>query len=265
MSAETLAERILAPGGLTPLYQPIVRTRGGAHWVHSYECLTRGPEGTNLRAADVLFEYVRRKRMETAVDRACIAAALAEGRRIPGAPELSLNVHATTIATDRGFSDFLARCAADAEISTSRLTVEIVEHSPALDERNFLDGLDRLRAIGVRIALDDVGLGQSNYKMVLDASPDYLKIDRFFISHCDTEPRQRSIIQSIAELADRFGAQAIAEGVERREELEAVASYGIDLIQGYFFSQPLPVSAFVDDDGARADDGAERRVACSGA
>jgi EAL domain-containing protein (putative c-di-GMP-specific phosphodiesterase class I) len=86
--------------------------------------------------------------------------------------------------------------------------------------------------------------------MVLDASPDFLKIDRFFVSHCDAEPRRRAIIQSIAELAQRFGAESIAEGVERPEELVALADQGIDLIQGYLFAKPLPLSFFLDRDAA---------------
>jgi EAL domain-containing protein (putative c-di-GMP-specific phosphodiesterase class I) len=250
MIADTLTERIFAPGGLTAMFQPIVNARADPAEVHSYECLTRGPKGTNLESSDVLFEYVRLKRMEPAVDRACFSTAIEAGSQIPGSPNLSINVHATTLATDRAFVDDVCRIAADAGVAASRLTVEIVEHSPAFDGKTFLDALVRFRKMGARIALDDVGLGQSNYKMVFDASPDYLKIDRFFISHCDAEPRRRAIIQSIAELAERFDAASIAEGVERPEELATLADHGVDLIQGYLFAKPLPLSFFLDREAA---------------
>jgi EAL domain-containing protein (putative c-di-GMP-specific phosphodiesterase class I) len=252
MSGKVLSERIVEDGALTPLFQPIVRTSGKAVAVHSYECLTRGPEGTNLHAADVLFEYVRLKRMEAVVDRACVTAALQQGARVPGLPDFSVNVHAATIATDPGFPDFLEGKAETSGIAPGRLIVEIVEHLPGLDERMLLQGLDRVRELGIRIALDDVGLGKSNYKMVLDVGPDFLKIDRFFVSHCEENPRRLAVIQSIAELAARFGAQAIAEGVERKEELVPLTDFGIDLIQGYLFSKPLSISALVDADGPRA-------------
>jgi len=260
VSGKILSERILEPGALTPLFQPIVRTSGIGPSVHSYECLTRGPEGTNLHAADVLFAYVRLKRMEAVVDRACLAAALGQGARIPGSPDFSVNVHAATIATDPAFSDFLAGLAEETGIGPSRLVVEIVEHLPGLDEKKLLQGLEGLRDLGVRIALDDVGLGQSNYKMVLDVNPDFLKIDRFFVSRCESDPRRLAIIQSIAELAARFGAQAIAEGVERSEELAALTEFKIDLIQGYLFSKPLSISALVDSDGPRASTAPRWRV-----
>ena len=245
MSEVPLSDRLFAPGGLTPMFQPIVRTGEGPPSIHAYECLSRGPAGTNLERADVLFEYVRLKRIEAQVDRACIAAALEAGSEIPGAPPLSVNAHAISIATDREFAGALARVARSYGIETSRLTVEIVEHSPAFDNRPFLDGLGQLRDLGMAIALDDVGLGQSNYKMILDAEPDYLKIDKYFVAGCDAEPRQRAIIESIADLARRFGAEAIAEGVERPEELAALRSIGIELVQGYLFARPMPISSLV--------------------
>ena len=243
MSDRSLSDILLSPGGLTPMFQPIMRTSTAPASLHAYECLTRGPARTNLEQADVLFEYVRRKRIEAPADRACVTAALQAASAIPSSPHLSINVHASTLATDGEFSNMLARVAGESGIATARLTVEIVEHSPALDTSAFLRGLERLRALDISIALDDVGLGESNYKMILDADPDYLKIDRYFISHWETAPRRRAIVESIADLAHRFGAEAIAEGVERPEELEALRGLGIDLIQGYLFSKPVSIAS----------------------
>lgn len=247
MSDRSLGDLLLSPGGLTPMFQPIMRARGQAASLHGYECLTRGPAGTNLEQADVLFEYVQRKRIEVPADRACVATALKAAAAIPGAPRLSVNVHALTLATDQAFAATLAGIAEESGIATGRLTVEIVEHSPSLDTAGFLRGLERLRALGISIALDDVGLGQSNYKMILDADPDYLKIDKYFVSHCDSEPRRRAIVESIADLANRFGAQAVAEGVERPEELATLQGLGIELVQGFLFSRPLPIALLRDD------------------
>jgi len=243
VSERSLSDTLLSPGGLTPMFQPIMRTSTTPASLHAYECLSRGPARTNLEQADVLFEYVRRKRIEAPADRACVTAALQTASAIPGSPGLSVNVHAITLATDPDFSKMLAHVAGASGIATGRLTVEIVEHSPALDTSAFLRGLERLRALDISIALDDVGLGESNYKMILDADPDYLKIDRYFISHWETEPRRRAIVESIVDLARRFGAEAIAEGVERPEELEALRGLGIDLIQGYLFSKPMSIAS----------------------
>ncbi len=244
----TLLDRILAPGGLTVVLQPIFDAEGPAPVIHSYECLTRGPAGTNMESADILFEYIRRKKAEQTLDRACIEAGLEAGSRLSGLPHFSLNVHAITLATDPEFPEFLKAAAGRRGISTTRLTIEIVEHAPTWHEDSFLDTLVRLRQLGVQIALDDVGLGHSNYKMIIEADPEYLKIDRFFVTNCPNDRKRRAVIQSIVELAHQFEASVIAEGVETREEFEWLLSHGVHLFQGYYFSRPLSIDVLVNSD-----------------
>ena len=119
------------------------------------------------------------------------------------------------------------------------MTVEIVEHAPPWDSEAFLRALASLRQLGTSIALDDVGLGQSNFKMLLDASPEFLKLDRYFVDGCTHDPKRRAVIGSIEELARRFGARVIAEGVETEEDLLTVRALGVSLVQGFLFSKPL--------------------------
>jgi EAL domain-containing protein (putative c-di-GMP-specific phosphodiesterase class I) len=235
-----LLDAILDPGGLRVLFQPIVEVGPeGKRGVHALECLTRGPQGTNLENAGVLFDYVRRKREESRVDRACVSTALDTAVAIPNRPLLSLNVHASTLGRDLGFPAFLGERAAAAGIPPGDLIVEIVEHAPPWDGHSFLAALQTLRDMGVRIALDDVGLGQSNYRMVLDCRPDYFKIDRYFAHGSAGDPHRRAVMESVHQLARKFGAQVVAEGIERPEDLETVTSLGIDLVQGYIFSPPV--------------------------
>jgi EAL domain-containing protein (putative c-di-GMP-specific phosphodiesterase class I) len=187
----------------------------------------------------VLFEYVRRKRAEAAIDRACVAAALAEGSLLPGSPRLSVNVHASTLGRDAGFHDFLLERARAVGIVPARLVIEIVEHAPPLDVPGFRRALEQLRAAGVSIALDDVGLGQSNYKMILDVRPDIYKIDRYLVSGAWSDPYRQIVLDSLARMVRRLEARAVAEGVEDRHELVAVEAAGIDLVQGFLFARPL--------------------------
>jgi EAL domain-containing protein (putative c-di-GMP-specific phosphodiesterase class I) len=234
-----LLDAVLAPGGLRVVLQPIVEVDGGGCHLHGFECLMRGPRGTNLESADVLFDYVRRKREESLVDRACVEAALREGGRLPGRARLTLNVHASTLGRDHEFPAFLAQTAAANGVALSRLTVEIVEHAPPWDGRSFLSALFVLREAGVSIALDDVGLGQSNYRMILDCRPDYFKIDRYFTHGCHADPYRLAVLESVHHLAGRFGGRSVAEGIEEQADLAAVVGLGIDLVQGFVFSPPL--------------------------
>lgn len=230
---------ILGPGGITPMYQPICMIGGSTPPILSgFECLSRGPMGTNFESANVLFDYVRLKREESLVDRACVSAALMKAPRRADL-RLSVNVHASTLGRDRAFVSFLFGSAESNGISLNRLTIEIVEHAPPWDNDSFLTALTTLRENGVKIALDDVGLGQSNFKMMIDVRPDFLKIDRYFVESCNTDPNRCAVIESLLSLASRFGAQVVAEGVSTTEVMERLLGMGVSLMQGYLFARPL--------------------------
>jgi EAL domain-containing protein (putative c-di-GMP-specific phosphodiesterase class I) len=234
-----LLDQILAPGGLRTVFQPIYRVKGAHRRLHGIECLTRGPRGTNAESAGVLFEYVRRKRQENVVDRACVLSAFRTAEKLGGAPQLSVNAHASTLSRDRGFPAFLAEAARQHGIVPERITLEIVEHGPALDGISFGDALAEVRSLKMSIALDDVGVGASNLKMMLDCKPDYFKIDRHFVSGVHGDQGKRATLEAVTHIARTVGAEVVAEGVETLRELEAVSAIGIELIQGYLLCAAL--------------------------
>jgi len=235
----TLLDLILEPGRLSVVFQPMFEVGTSQPQLFALECLIRGPKGSNAERPNILFEYVRRKRAEAVVDRACIATALADAGLLPGDPRLSLNVHASTLGRDPGFHAFLLERAREARIDPRRLIVEIVEHSPPMDVPSFRRALTQLRDAGVAIALDDVGLGQSNYKMILDVRPEIYKLDRYLVSGAWADPYRQVILDSLARMVRRLEARAVAEGVEDHHELVAVEAAGIDLVQGFLLARPL--------------------------
>jgi EAL domain-containing protein (putative c-di-GMP-specific phosphodiesterase class I) len=235
----TLLDAILEPGRLSVVFQPIFEVGTARPHLHAVEALIRGPRGTNVERPAVLFEYVKRKVAEAPVDRACVASVLGEAGRFATVPMLSINVHASTLCRDTGFPAFFLDRAQAAGIDPARLIVEIVEHSPALDLPSFRLALGALRAAGVTIALDDVGLGNSNYKMILDVRPDIYKLDRYLVESAWNDPYRQVILDSLARMVRRLEARAVAEGVETAQELVAVEAAGIDLVQGFYFAQPL--------------------------
>lgn len=231
---------LLRPGCLTSVYQPVFRIADGVPELHGVECLTRGPKGSNFESAKILFEYVRLKRQEQAIDRACVSSALSNLGFLPRDARVSVNVHASTLGRDPAFGDFLLAAADHASLPLSRLTIEVVEHAPPWDSETFVRVLRRLRMLGVKIALDDVGLGQSNFKMMVEVEPDYLKLDRYFVDGCHADSDRRAVIGAVQYLARHFGAQVIAEGVETAEDLAEIVGLGIDLIQGFLLCRPAP-------------------------
>ena len=195
--SESALNRILQPGAITPVYQPVFRVAGADQRIEGVECLSRGPAGTNFESAEVLFEYVRLKREESLVDRACIAAAFRGASALPPSLRLGINVHASTLGRDHGFIAFLEATAAATGIALQRISIEIVEHAPPWDGMSFRSSIEQLRQLGLQIALDDVGLGQSNFKMILDVRPDFLKLDRYFVDGCSSDPHRRAVVAEI--------------------------------------------------------------------
>jgi len=238
MKRRTLLHDILGPGGLSILFQPIYEIAGNETILFALEALARGPKDSNVESANVLFEYVRRKGKEVEVDRACIAGAIASGSTVPGSPAISVNVHASTLERDPQFADFLVETCSRHEMPVSRLILEIVEQQKFWDERAFFDTLYELRAMGVRIALDDIGIGYSSHRMLVEVRPELFKIDRYFITGCSVKDSSRAAIESIVLLASRLGGRVIAEGIEEIADFETVTALGIDLVQGYYFARP---------------------------
>ena len=238
----SLLDQILEPGALRLAFQPIVSIQGGAPRLRGLEALARGPRGTNLERPDLLFDFVRRKRAECEVDRCCVGMVLEAVADLPDHVRISVNVHASTLARDPDFPAFLADSAREYGVDLERLSVEIVEHAPPWDSEHFLNGLAAIRASGPKIALDDVGLGQSNYKMILDCRPHFFKIDRYFVQGVEADPYRLLVIESVTSLAHRFAGEVVAEGVERSEELATLITAGVDLVQGHYFSAARPLA-----------------------
>lgn len=251
MSDPALLRTLLAPGGLNPLYQPIVQWTGGGYELHAYECLMRGPAGTRLEPADVLFSYVRLNREEGLVDRLCVAASLDGAAGFAGAPSLSLNVHASTLGRDDTFAAYLLATAESHGVAATRLTLEIVEQTAFTDIPTFARSIATLRGAGMHIAVDDIGIGYSNYRTLVEARPDFLKVDRYVTQGIGQDRYRQAVLESTAQLARKVGARVIVEGIETEAELNIAASYGIDLFQGFHFSRPASVHALLTDDFLR--------------
>src|SRR5262249_32814851 len=133
MTEASLLDQILAAEGLWPSFQPLMEFRVSQWPLHAVECLMGGPSDTNVEPADILFEYARRKRAESIVDRACIAAALKAASQLDAVPQFFLNVHASTLGRDAEVAKFITSTAADDSLAPLPLTFGIVQSRPSLN------------------------------------------------------------------------------------------------------------------------------------
>ncbi len=123
--------------------------------------------------------------------------------------------------------------------------LEITESVPLTHYRWCHSVLREIRSKGVLLAIDDLGAGYSNLKYIADLAPEIVKLDRELVAGLVQGGRTHRLITHIVHLCADLGAKVIAEGVETRAELEAVASAGVGLVQGYLLARPafpvLPV------------------------
>jgi len=92
--------------------------------------------------------------------------------------------------------------------------------------------------------VDDVGFGHGNFRMILDARPEYMKIDRYFVAGCGSDSYRRSLLRSVCQLARDFGSIVVAEGIETEQDLRTVRDLQIPFGQGYLLAPPTPTPEF---------------------
>jgi EAL domain-containing protein (putative c-di-GMP-specific phosphodiesterase class I) len=228
---KSLLETILDPGHLSVRFQPIFRIADGDNQVHSVEALVRGPNGTHFESAELLFDYVRRKKEEKLVDYSCLAAICAEAVRLPRDLRINVNVHAATLGQHPGFVESFRRRAYKHSLSLDRFTVEIVEYAPSCNIPELSHTIGGLRNGGVRIALDDVGLGQSNYRMMLDCNPEYFKLDAYFVRGIRTDSKRRAVVESVVAFGKALHTAVVAEAAESLEDIAILADMGVEFVQ----------------------------------
>ena len=236
LAGGSLLDALVAPGALRPVFQPIVDVSYGTPRLHALEALTRGPKGTALESADALFDYVRRKGHEQLVDRVCIDNALEAAAAFPATTRLTLNVHLATLVRSSGFVGALFASLDRHGIAPTRITLEIVEHAATCAPAALAQALDRLRSAGIQIALDDIGSGAANFRMLVDLRPDYLKIDRYFVDGIHGDPYRRAVVETVLELGNRIGARVVVEGVSVAAQLGLLRSLSVKLAQGHLFA-----------------------------
>ena len=125
-------------------------------------------------------------------------------------------------------------------LAANRLEIEVTKSFVINDNPRIAAQLQRLKAIGVRISLDDFGTGYSSLNCLEQYPFDSVKIDRSFIEKLTKRKETRATVRAIIELAQSFGMTTIAEGIETRAQLRAVAQLGCDEAQGFLFSEPRP-------------------------
>ena len=124
------------------------------------------------------------------------------------------------------------------------LILEVTESAYAEDSDHIIATVEKLRELGFLIEMDDFGSGYSSLNMLTELPIDALKLDMQFIRSAFSNGKNTRMVEIVIDIADSLGVPVIAEGVETAEQLAALKSMGCDVVQGYYFSKPVPAESF---------------------
>lgn len=224
---------------LTPVYQPIIAIENPR--ILGYEALIRGPKDSPLHKPDVMFATARECKLLASLEFACreVSCERFAELNLPG--KLFLNMSPISF-TDSQYRDGVTRGILQrVGLGAERVVFELTESQP-LDELDLLRmASDHFRRQGFGVALDDLGAGYAGLRVWSELCPDYVKIDRHFISGIDIDPVKREFVRAMLDIAHRIGHKAIAEGIENAAEFNTLVGLGVDYAQGYFIGPPQAV------------------------
>ncbi|HET8708211.1 MAG TPA: EAL domain-containing protein, partial [Pseudomonadales bacterium] len=130
------------------------------------------------------------------------------------------------------------------DLPPKSITVEITEGLLIRDIENIKIQLKNLHDNLVEVSIDDFGTGYSALSYLKNFEIDYLKIDKGFINNITQDEHDKALTEAIIVMAHKLGMRTIAEGVEEKEQLEILKSFGCDYVQGFYFSPPIPKEEF---------------------
>ncbi len=239
LPALTLLARILPDGtpwatvldGLVHAFQPIVQMRTGR--CHGFEALLRGWDRFGFANPNALFDRAMADGLLPEVESALMAKAAARFGALAGATDskLFLNV-------DGRLPGAAEKVAGLARRRSLNIVHEISERDTTAVGERLAAAVSLYRKSHVGIALDDFGVGFGGLKLLYEAKPDYVKIDRFFIDGIERDLRKRAIVGYLVGYAHSLGITTIAEGVETPAEVYACRDLGCDFAQGYLLGRP---------------------------
>jgi EAL domain-containing protein (putative c-di-GMP-specific phosphodiesterase class I) len=223
----------LQAGQPSVVYQPIFDLASGA--LAGLECLSRFQSDLN-RTPDKWFAEAASVGLGVELELAAIRSGLEALHETPSNVYLAVNCSPTAIL-DARVQKFV-----QATVDLKRVVLEITEHDYVHDYPVLLSVLAPLRAMGLRVAIDDAGAGYASLRHVLHIQPEKIKLDISLTRNVDCDPTRRALASALIAFGRETRAHIVAEGVETAAELQTLARLGVHNAQGYFLARPMPLA-----------------------
>jgi len=230
--------QILLDRRLQVVFQPMVQLASGE--IYGYEALIRGPADSVLHHPVYLFEAAFHTGRLYDLDVLCRELAMERFADLNLSGRLFLNVNPNTLIDPSYRGGATRDLAKRFGIKPKQVVIEITEYQPILDYQVFSRAVSHYREHGFKVAIDDLGGGYNSLRLWTEIKPEFVKIDRQFVTNIDQDNTKRALIQSLHTLSLQFKTTMVVEGIERAEEFALLRELGIGFGQGYYFCRPLP-------------------------
>jgi len=221
-----------ALGSLWMAFQPIVSL--AAHGPVAYEALVRSHED-GFRTPGPLIEYAERSGRMGELGRAIRELCADAAAHVPRGASLFVNVHAQDL-----FDADLFSSSSPLSSYADNVVLEITERGAIDEVGDLLQRVRRLRTLGFRLAIDDLGAGYAGLTSIAVLEPDFVKLDMSLTRDLASSPLRQRLVGSMVDACRDTGMKLVAEGVETVHELAKLKELGCDLLQGYHFAKPGP-------------------------
>ena len=216
-------------------FQPIIEMESGQ--TMGFEALARGPRGTELEYPSALFGRAARFGMGDDLERACRRQSFLDWQSFGAPGRLFINTVPATVRDTsflgRGVLDYLGPT-----LSPRFVTLEITEGQVIANINLYREAMHSFTELGFTFAIDDLGAGYSGLETLATLGASYLKIDMGLVRDVHQKRVNQQVVKAILELGAGVGATVIGEGIETREEAEALRAIGLRYAQGYLFGRP---------------------------
>jgi EAL domain-containing protein (putative c-di-GMP-specific phosphodiesterase class I) len=231
-------DSLIEQNSICTYYQPIVGVQNGSLKVVGHELLSRGLDSEgDIIPPYKMFEAARIRNRVFSLDRACRMQSV-RNAPIVGDKLIFINFIPTAIYVPEHCLAATFELVRELNIRPEQVVFEVVETDEVKDIEHLKSILNYYRSHGFKYALDDVGVGFNDLKKLAQMEPDFVKLAIEYTDGVSDDEEKQKVAKSVLKIAHDMGAFALAEGVEREEDLHFLREMGYDLFQGYYFSKP---------------------------
>ena len=231
--------RIMRDGSFQTYFQPIIDLQAEKRIIFAYECLLRPIKDGELLPPYPLFEFARNANLHNYLDqKARESSIISSSRKLGDDVKIFINFLPSSIYNPEFCLRHTFQFVEKYNVSPENLVFEVVESEKIQDLVHLQNIFRTYKNSGMQVALDDVGAGYSTLEVLEALQPDYVKIDRDYISFCDEMKDKQLFLQNVMAISRKLGVKVLAEGIERKEELEFCRGLGIHYAQGYYIGKP---------------------------